>query len=103
MQLESIPVALWYSVSFAVVAISSSLSYSAIKSSEISIDTANAKISLSSKITATQQQLQDVLNQLDKAQSKNAIAPSASKIEQTKEALTDTVEDLNALNGDLSK
>lgn len=102
MPLESIPKTLWYALSFAVVSISSSLSFNAVKSSEISIDTANAKISLSSKINATQQQLQDALVQLDKAQTKNAIA-SETKLEQTKEAISDTVQDLNELNGKLAK
>ncbi len=103
MQLDSIPRALWYALSYAVLSISSSLSFSAVRSSEISIDTANAKISLSSKINATQQQLQDVLVQLEKTQTKNAIAQSEAKLEQTKEALTDTVDDLNEINGKLAK
>ena len=62
MEIQHIPKTFWHSLSIAVLTISSGLTYVAYNSSELTLELANAKISLNSNVASTTVALNNAVN-----------------------------------------
>lgn len=67
MDIQSIPRTFWHSISLAILIVSAGLTHVAYKSSDVSIELANAKIDLSSEVASSTIALKNALTQAKKA------------------------------------